>query len=343
MMKATLIFLLLGVAAESLAQSKDSLLANERTMDRPITLHKGQIRVNAGLSVLNFSRRFDDDSKSIDLSDEEGKTVRGQGGSLSIAYGISDIIQLSVATGIKSQLDRDRDDFIIVDADATWIHYTRETTGLEDLNVSVDVRAPGLPKKYDVAITLGAYLPLEKSGNVRPTHTVELSEGTTTINYHYNERWGGGVVQGVAGLRAKYRSKNWALTASGFYRMPVGESTEKQWIHQLEGTKFMYQSIEYKIQKESEMILSGEFEYQPLPWVNTFLMGELRQWGNGWSSETGKKVASAEAYLASLYPGIEILITSRLWLRQRLQFSVAGQNRLAPFSIQTSISYNFFP
>jgi hypothetical protein len=340
-MRAALIFILLLPVSATLAQSNDSLLANERTMDRPITLHKGQIRMGAGYAFSLYSRRFDNDAEHVDLT-QEGRTRLLQGSFFSVAYGISNIFQVSVATGFKRQIDRERDRFIVVGAESIQGQYLSETKGIEDLNVALDVRAPGLPRKFDLGITLGASLPIAESGNMKPKHSAQLSTDHALIKYHYDQRWGNGVTRGMFGVRAKFRSKDWAITAAGVYHTPFGESVEDLWIHELDGDEFAYQSFEYKTKKQSELTITGEFEYQPLPWLNTFVIAELRQWGGGWSTETGGKVAAVEAYLASVQPGIEIMITSRLWLRQRFQFTVAGQNQMAPFTINTSISYNFF-
>jgi hypothetical protein len=121
----------------------------------------------------------------------------------------------------------------------------------------------------------------------------------------------------------------------------MDESKSTGWIHQLEGNKFEYQSYKYSLQHQSQLLFSGEFEYQLFPWVNLFMMAEWSQWSGGWSMQSGAKTAFAESYLMSVRPGIEILVTSRLWLRQRMALSVAGQEQFAPFSFHTTISYNF--
>jgi hypothetical protein len=88
----------------------------------------------------------------------------------------------------------------------------------------------------------------------------------------------------------------------------------------------------------------AEAEYQPLPWFDIFLNVSGYTSANGWTShQDDLKVALPDQAFIVVSPGFEIIVTPRLWLRERIDFSVAGKNYEAPFSFQTTVIYNFFP
>jgi hypothetical protein len=140
-MRLIIAFLLIcTVTSNAVAQRGDSILANERTLDRPLTLHKGQIRITGGYAFALYSRRYDHNGKSIELS-SEGDTRSQQLYSAGLSYGITNILQLAVNASYKSQLERSRDVTIFTNDEVLQVHELTQTTGIEDVYIALDVRA----------------------------------------------------------------------------------------------------------------------------------------------------------------------------------------------------------
>ena len=322
---------------------RDSILLYERSLDRPLTLHKGQLRVNGGYTLSLFSARFDPDAERIQLQDE-GRTNVQHSLVADIQYGINDFIQAGVQVINRTENHRGKEYFLINATNATTIHNIRQIKGLEDLLVLMTLRAPWKTTRFDLAGSAGATLPTAKSQPDKPLHSLErIDETTSTMTYHDVEHWGIGVPRLVTGLRGKFRSRKAGLNLAVNYRHAFGESDGVRWKYTTVDDKFLYDQIKYKYQVADELEVTLSAEYQVFPWVDIFLGADQIMRSGGWSEYSGQKKSTGDERLTSIHFAFEILITHRLFMRQFFSNAVAGENSYAPFMMSTTMYYSLFP
>ena len=326
--------------------SKDSILINERSIDRPLTLHKGQLRITGGYSLGIITKRFDDSGDVIRLSDEGLSSVRHTM-LLELKYGVLDFIELQALLPYQSQTEREQSSFIFGSPDV-YTNELREYNGMEDIFVGLNGRVPLKTKKIDIALLTGISLPTAKREPDKPTHEAfrEDINGFEVLNvdYHYNYNQGNGVPVIQLGGWFKYRMPNMAFSAQVIHRHGLETGESYDWISQLDDDdNFEYQKDPYTFQLPDRLNGFVEVEYQPRPWLNLIATVSAFTATKGWIEEDGAKTAVPDATLISCSPGLEILITPKLWLRQRVQIPVAGENHESALTFFTTISYNFFP
>ncbi len=329
--------------------SGDSILANERSIDRPITLHARQFRITGGYGLSIIARRFDGNAESVRLRDEGLASIRHRF-NVDIKYGINDFIQLNAAIGHASNVVREQTRYIFpINEEPTIVQdVLHEYKGIEDLYVGLDLRAPLRTRKVDIAITFAATFPVANAVPDMPRHSFEaVEEGGFPYHkfvYRHYHSMGQGVMVGQVGGMVKYRSSTWAISARADYRHGLEEGQSHVWRHQLDDGRFEYMKrpITYRIPDANYYFVEGE--YQPLPWFDLFMIVSGHTAFKGWTS-TADNLRVATPYQTSwvVSPGFEIIVTPRLWLRERINIAVAGKNYEAPLSFQTTMMYNFFP
>src|SRR5262245_53318470 len=109
----TCIFLI-GVIPVWSQVSPDSILINERSIDRPLTLHKGQLRISGSYALGIVNKRFDEGGDAIRLSDEGLTSVRHTMVA-ELKYGVLDYLELQVIFARQSQAIRERDQMELSD------------------------------------------------------------------------------------------------------------------------------------------------------------------------------------------------------------------------------------
>lgn len=340
----TIIILLSTCTSVVKAQlGRDSVMLMERSIDRSITLHRGQLRMEFGYGLSAVSRRFDEDGNNIKLVDEGYSFVRHTWVA-DFRYGILDNLTLQVATNYKKQSQRHRTAFISeTSGDLIRLFEIRDKKGIEDLLVTISARAPFTSKKLDIVATGGVFLPLGNDQATRPEHAVIQGEGFKDVNYHYSTGWGSNVLTATMGGLVKYRFPKNAVTLSAMYDYPLGESKEKVWFHQVTNDQFEYQSESTRYQLPGVLNYSFEFERQLAPWIDLSLLVKGMNSSGGWNEINQAKVTRAPMAYYSFNPGYEILVTHKLWLRQRFSFGLFGKDAEAPFTFHTAVVYNFFP
>lgn len=326
----------------------DSILAAERSIDRPVTLHARQIRVTGSYELSFIRRQFDASGETIRLRDQDRATTRHRF-LLDMRYGFTDFVQATIVAGYSSKVVRERAMYAFhAEPDpAVSQDVTRQYSGLEDVYVGFDFRAPLRTRKLDIAVTLGATLPVAPYEPRLPEHSVETLDenGIDVYQFVYRYRYpaGKGVVVTNLGAIVKYRSASWAVSARIDYRHGLEAGKNYEWRHQLKDGTFEYRQDPFDFRLADANYYSLEWEYQPVRWLDLFAVFSGHTAFGGWTSPDGNTKVSAPyetSWLAS--PGVEILATPKFWLRQQFNFPVAGKNFEAPFSFRTTLMYNFF-
>jgi hypothetical protein len=214
---------------------------------------------------------------------------------------------------------------------------------MDDLLISLSGRMPFTPKALDIILMGGIHLPTGKDQAKQPNHSVtEEVNGSLNVVYRQRSTWGSGIQSGYFGGQIKYRFIKSAITISGIYTHPLGESKGLRWEYQFVNNSFEYKSQSYSFQLPDRLNFSIEVERQLSPWFDLSMILRGESANKGWEEVNTVKFLKLEQYFLSFNPGYEILVTPKLWLRQRLSFALTGRNTDAPFTINTSLVYNFF-
>ena len=328
----------------------DSLLANERAIDRPLTLHEGQLRLTGAYGLAILSRRYDLYGDAISLTDAGLSSTRHRL-LFDIKYGVNDFIQVNFANAYSRNMVRQRTQYIVpIDPDPVVSHdVATNHAGLEDLYVGVDMRAPLKTTKIDIAVTLGAPLPTASFEPSAPEHSFESTRRDgdvlhrVTYRYHYTR--GKGVPVARAGTMIKYRLAKFAFAARVDYEHGLTDGKSFEWRHQLtdDGT-FEYRKDPFTYRLPDMFLYFAEVEYQPAPRLVVFAGAYGHTAYRGWtSSEEDLKVAVPYQTSWMISSGAEIMINRRLWVRERITLPVAARSYDAPLTFETSVMYNIFP
>ena len=342
-MKSILLILLMAPVLAQAQLARDSVLVNERSIDRPVIVHDRQLRITGGYDFSTLSSRFDETGDKIKLS-SEGRANILHHTFIDLRYGFFELLQLNVAFNYKSNVQREQPIIIFAAPEpAIQVNEENRLTGMEDIFVGVDFLVPLKTRKIDLALSLGVSAPTAKSETVQPSHAFEDLGDTQVISYNNNLNRGVGVVMTFLGAQFKYRLKDFAFTTFFRYGFPTAETENFEWRFRLVNDEFEYRSRIFNLAPANTYFGLVEIEYQLFPWIDLFLDIEQTGTSGGWSDETGQKVAFRDERLTFINPGIEILLTSRFWLRQKVVFAIEGENAMTPFSVQTALIYNLFP
>ena len=124
----------------------DSLLRNERSIDRPVIVHHGQLRISAGYNFATLRSRFDEDGDKIKLADQGTVSVQ-HSTFLDLKYGYGEFLQLNIAANFKSRNERTQPVRVSNPVNSVEISEIRQFTGMEDLFVGAEVLLPwNLPR-----------------------------------------------------------------------------------------------------------------------------------------------------------------------------------------------------
>ena len=328
----------------------DSILANERAIDRPITLHKSQIRITGTYDLSFLSSGYDLYGETVPLYDDGSSSTKHRY-VVDLRYGVNDHIQFTAAIAHVSHVVRQETEYILpTGTDPVVAHdVTIEYSGFQDLFLAVDLRAPLNTRKYDLALTLAAILPVAPFEPPTPDHSFEhaQTDGVNTHKFFYRYKYppGKGITRARVGAMAKYRLSRFAFSGRVDYQHGLSEGESFEWRHQLNSNgSFDYRKDPFNYRLPDLFSYFAEIEYQPRPRWDIFLNVSGHTAYRGWTeSQENVKVAIPyqNSWVAS--PGFEILLTPKLWVREKLNFPLAGRSYEAPFSLETSLLYNFFP
>jgi hypothetical protein len=143
----------------------------------------------------------------------------------------------------------------------------------------------------------------------------------------------------------KYRMNKWAFSGRVDYTHGLKEGRSVAWRHQLnnDGT-FDYRQDTFTYRLADSFMYYGEVEFQARRRLDIFLNVSGHTAYRGWrTTQDDLKVATPYQSSWVVTPGAEILLTPKIWLRERINFPVAGRSYEAPFSLETSLLYNVFP
>ncbi len=325
--------------------SATSLLLTETRIDRPLTMHINQLQINGGYNFFLATNGYDYSGNLINYRDE-GLASSMHSFSLNIRYGIFEFLEINFSGQYIKSIDRNRD-LLILGTDLSQVTEMHEKKGMEDVSLGIALNPFSSHKAFDISIFGNIRLPSAKTEPSQPDNSIEITNGGSgflirNLNYHYYEVFGTGCAYTVAGLDAKLRFANAALSANISAGTALGSGNLSDWTQQLDGTVFTYFRNTYAARPQDLMSGSLNMDFQMYKWFDIYGGINYSKYVNGWK-ETGQiRYADPEMSSCYLHVGFEILTTPHLRILQSTQLGLFGKNTKAWNGFNISMSYNFF-
>jgi hypothetical protein len=328
---------------EKQAKDKFTLLTMPYNQ-RPLTLYKGQFQVNASYRFATRTKSFDDNGDKISLK-EDGSASIIHSYLLEVKYGITDFIEIGADSYFMRNGIRSESNSLLSGSNVINTNTLKENKGMGDITLAASIRLPMEYKLFDVSLRGGITLPVAAYKPSEPTHTITdyTSPNNFTINYHFNNKNGNGVILYFLSGAAKFTYSKLSLEARGSYSFPAKEGENIRWGWTLSGSKFSYFSNPYSYLPDRTLIISGSAHYQAAGWLDIFMTGYSSKKSSGWTEYYSNKYANPETSRFTVEPGFELQISPSLTIYQYAGLQIAGKNIDAPFYLLTSVSFNMFP
>ncbi len=324
----------------------DSILSHENAIQRPLNLHKNQIRAGIGYDFYVYNSAYDLDGNKQKLSDQ-GIAVGRTEVPVSLQYGILEFLELSVGFQYNSQVYRALPVVVASSYDRlTFINEYTYRRGVSDVALMLLGRVPLKTRKFDLLVMAGADMPIAGTEPATPDHSVQstvIIDSVTEIKQNFYETWGSGTMVYHLGGGFKFRFTRGAINFFGRYDIPSGISESIKWSHRLidlSRFEYTFESYQYQLDEVLEFRFRGEFLL--FPWFDITMDLDYFRASGGWSEITGKRAGNYDSSEVLFAPGYEILATPRLWIRQRMTLPLSGNNMLASTSFETRLIYNLF-
>jgi hypothetical protein len=311
---------------------------------RPLTLYKGQLQVNAGYKFAVRTHSFDNKGDKISLK-ENGSASILHNYFFDIKYGITNFIEIEAQSNYTRNGIRSETTNYWSGSDQITVNTLNETKGMSDLLIQSTIRLPIEYKWFDFGISGGLSLPAASYKPAQPTHTITdiTAANSYTINYQFNNKNGYGVPLYLIGAATKFTYEKISIEASGTLTKPIKEGNSIRWKQKLTGTTFSYYNKPYKYLLSKSLTINTSLHYQAAGWFDIRLNGRYYKSDGGRTEYWGVNYANPDITLFTLEPGFEIQISPSLTIYQVAGFPLSGKSTDAPFYMFTTLSFNMFP
>lgn len=324
------------------AQDDKYSLLTEPFVERPVSMHRGQLQVNGAYQLSVTSGYFENNSEKSDLV-EDGRAAVGHRYDFNIHFGILEYLEVGAEMnyfmqGIRSESITYFDLF----ATRTVTEMT-EWNGLEDLVLSATLSLPFEIDMFDLGITGFYSIPVAEHDPPEPEHSYMAldPDGTSNvIEYHFMEKNGIGVPRFGAGGIMKLRLPPFAIQAGGSIMLPQREGETLYWDSELADGEFLYNSTEYPYLPQRKINGSVTVHTQPVGWLQLFTGVNYLWKTGGWFEQHNQRYAYPEFRNLSLVTGFEIMASPKLRIHEYAGFPLYGKNGYADFYIYTGLSFN---
>ncbi|MGQ9620292.1 MAG: hypothetical protein ACUVTX_04825 [Bacteroidales bacterium] len=337
------------VKGQSARQERDkyTLLTMPYNM-RPLTLYRGQVKVDGGYKFAIRSQKFDADGNLVTLRKSGTGSVYHYY-YLDVRYGLLDFLEIGAETsflrhGVRSEVVT-YTAVTLTSVDRVTVNKINEVKGFGDILFSVTAKLPIQYKWFDFSATGGIFMPSAEYEQKKPAHTLTniTADNSYTVNYHYNYTNGFGVPVYLLAAHTKFTLGKYSLQSGLIYRTPAREGTSIRWEENLIEKKFMYYDESYKYLLSDAWIGDIALHYQATGWFDLFLNANFQKTSGGWTEYWGNKYKNRETKLLSIEPCFEIQVSPSLTVCQTAGFPVAGKNNDAPFYLYTTLRFSNFP
>jgi hypothetical protein len=315
---------------------------------RPLTLYRGELEINAGYKFAVRSETYTAEGRSVYLK-ENGTGSVYHFYFADVSYGITDFMQVGASTNMLRHGEREQTTEIKYSAEGTTnkVTVTRltEVKGMGDLLLFTTLRLPVKYRWFDLSATGGLFIPTSRYEPEQPQNTVTnvTAVSSYTVNYHYNQTNGYGVRVYLLSASLKGGYRKFSFEGDFTFKTPKEEGTNIRWEATLADKTFAYYDKTYQYLLSNSYSVNGALHYQATGWFDLFFNSSWQKTNGGWTEYNGNKYENKETELLTLEPGFELKISPAFTIGQLAGFPVSGKNSDAPFYLFTTIRFNFFP
>ncbi|MFW6327213.1 MAG: hypothetical protein ACOC2F_02785 [Bacteroidota bacterium] len=325
-------------------QPSSNPLLDESRVDRPVTLHKGQIEVNSSYGLTVFGNKYDGSGIKTDLQEKGLATIKHEGG-FDIRYGVFEFLELGFQSGYISKTERSREKYYFSYNEYMNVQSLSHEKGFSDVLFSTAVRYPVKTSNFSMAVRGGIMLPVGTKGELAPEHTMSHFPELAyyELKMKTNEKASHGVKQYLFGGIMKIKLNKTAITAGSSLITSNKTGIAEGYIYRNNNLNFEYEKINYDYQLPDVFVSDVMVDYQAFSWFAVFGGYHYYSSSSGWDGKTGIRIAEPTKKLHEVTLGFEIQATSNVRIFETINYSLGGRNTLAPFSIYSGISMVLFP
>ncbi len=326
-----------------------NILLNDKAVNRPVNLYKGQFQCNINYQFGVQSKKFDDAGNKLDFS-QDGRATMRHYYCLNLKYGILKNLEFSTSLPYSQFIEREIPTVVFSSPYYYQLNTITENKGFYDLSFDLSYQLIH-SKKFFMIINGGAFIPTAQYKPEQPQNEIinnpdfyhTTADNAVYVNYHNYNKLGDGIYKLQVGGAIKWIISNLAISCDANYIKGLGETNNISWQFQLNNGVFQYKENPYKMQYSDNLKFNGGLMLQVYPWLAVATNFQTFNAFNGWSEESGKRIRNPEMDLVNFVPGFEIQVTSHLRWTQEVGFPISGRNIYAPLYFSTGISLNYFP
>jgi hypothetical protein len=318
-------------------------ILTERYVDRPVSMHRGQLQFNTGYDFSIINHKYDPEGNRIDLA-TDGSVSGKHTFPFNLKYGILEFLEASASISYASMGIRSQNHVTETGVGSISTKEIQTYRGMDDLFLGLALSNPFRLDFLDLSVNGGISLPLFDHKPGQPSHRVTLSEpfpGSMDIEYRYNNKFGLGVPVSSVGGAIKFQGRLFSATALFTWSAGLKEGESISWESRLSQGEIRYREIPCRYGVGNTVDYTAVMAWQAINWFAVLVSFEGFYNTGAWSTETGKKVLEGTIALHAAGIGYDIQVTPALRLSQRLLLPYSGKNILAPRVFQTGISLNF--
>ncbi|MDH5379576.1 MAG: hypothetical protein OEW75_01915, partial [Cyclobacteriaceae bacterium] len=283
MKKVQIILIFTFIASFNIeAQNLDSILLNETRLQRPLTNHKGQLRVDFKYSYGFSNTAFNSNAERLSLQ-EKGVNSIEQKMDMNFKYGLSENLQigwyLSYISFNESEPTRYRQEWITTQKDNNIEeNYLNVNRGLTDWLVQLDYNFRNFTNPHDFVLSFGALLPVGKKNYQQPIVTFEdtpdyfPTRDDYTLDVTTFSPVGKGVVHLNFEMSSKLRFEKSAINLQAGHSLPGGSTQINNWYYNMQtDSSILYHEYSTRVRPQNKTFLTASYERQLFPWFNVNL------------------------------------------------------------------------
>ena len=314
---------------------------------RSLSLYRGQLQMNVGYSHGLGTQKYNSTGSLLSFEESAG-TYLANDLSFQLSYGIIDFIEFSAAMDYIGHVESLATIMFWDGENLNEVNTNRQIRGPGYLDLFLTLKQPFFISGFDFAIRGGISLPLFTQTPSKPLHSISIlsladPDSPYVLNYHYMFKPASNISMWHAGFDTKLHIKQFAFILSGFFMGPTGPEQTYRWDHTLYGDQFMHQPTSYERLPSKNAGFNFTPAYQAFPWFALYLSLNHHREFDGWTEETGSRIAMPERSVGTISPGFEIMISALLRWSLYFDIPLYGKNSYAIYSIRSGIGLNMVP
>lgn len=314
---------------------------------RSLSLYRGQLQLNVGYLHGLGTQKYNNNGSRLSFEESAG-TYLSNDLSFQLSYGLIDFIEISAAMDYISQIESLATIMFWDGENLNEVNTNRQIRGPGYLDLFLTLKQPFINSGFDFDIWGGISIPVFSQTPSEPLHTITLLSLTDpdspyVLDYQYKYKPVSNVSMINLGFDARVLFKQFAFTLSGFYMAPTGPEQTYRWNHVRYGDLFTHRPSSYERLPATNLNLRFTPAYQAFPWFAVYLSFNHLKASDGWTEESGSRIAMPERSLGTISPGFEILVSALLRWSLYFDIPMYGKNNYALYSIRSGISINLVP